>query len=125
MMRCWKFVPATLFVVLAMESCEEDFVGPGNWLVVQAFPTGDDLDADGYSVSVDGGARTESLTTAGYVSIELDVGSHTIELTDLAANCRVELPADPGPGDAASPVTVDLEADEIIAVNFHIVCDPL
>ncbi|HUP51146.1 MAG TPA: hypothetical protein VM198_01620 [Longimicrobiales bacterium] len=121
----WLYMPATLFLLLGMVACGDDGVGPGNWIVVQAFPTGEDLDADGYTVSVNDGSLSEPMETDAYVSLELDPGTYTIELTDLASNCSVELPASPGPGDSENPVTVELSSGEVVAVNFHVVCEPL
>jgi Tol biopolymer transport system component len=58
-------------------------------LEVTTVTTGDDIDADGYSVAVDGGTAqaidaSDSLTVTG-----LTVGDHDVELGDVASNCTV------------------------------------
>jgi hypothetical protein len=56
---------------------------------ITAATTGSSRDADGYSVSVDGGA-TQSLDINGSRTINgLSAGSHSVTLSGVAANCTV------------------------------------
>ena len=72
-----------------------------------------DVDADGYTVLVDG-------HTAGFVGISesrditrLAAGSHAVSLAGLAANCSVA-------GD--NPTTVNISTGAVVAVSFNVSC---
>jgi hypothetical protein len=57
-------------------------------VTVTASTTGSDLDPDGYTVSVDGGAG-QPISTNGAISLDLPTGDHTLLLSDIAPNCTV------------------------------------
>src|SRR5262245_11015674 len=74
-----------------------------------------DLDPDGYTVVVDGGAR-EALPINGMVTFsQVTTGQHGVELSGLAPNCIVSGP-DP------EPVTVT--AGETAQASFQVGCAP-
>ncbi len=60
--------------------------------------TGNDLDPDGYSVSVDAGPG-QALGTNGTITITTAAGDHIVELSAVANNCVVN-------GDNPRTVTV-------------------
>jgi TolB protein len=62
--------------------------GPATGAVaVSVTTTGDDGDADGYALTIDGGAA-RPLPAAGALSVgDLAAGEHTLELSGVAANC--------------------------------------
>src|SRR5206468_6915811 len=62
---------------------------PTGDLTVTAATTGQDLDPDGYTVTVDGGqSRSLGVNTSTTYS-GLTATSHTVELTGIAGNCTV------------------------------------
>src|SRR5207247_555781 len=61
---------------------------PTGDLTVTAATTGQDLDPDGYTVTVDGG-QSRSLGVTASTTYTLTAASHTVELSGIAANCTV------------------------------------
>jgi hypothetical protein len=62
---------------------------PTGDLTVTAATTGQDLDATGYTVTVDGGQSRSLGINASTTYTGLTAASHTVELTGVAANCTV------------------------------------
>ncbi len=62
---------------------------PTGDLTVTAATTGQDLDADGYTVTVDGGQSRSLGINASTTYSGLTALSHTVELTGIAGNCTV------------------------------------
>jgi hypothetical protein len=93
-----------------------DQVGPGNprsALDVRVNTTGADVDPDGYGVVLDG-AQTRPVGVNGTVAFEdLATGGHTVQLTDLAANC-----ATTGP----NPVSLTLPPNQRTSVSMDVAC---
>ena len=58
-------------------------------LTVTVATTGTDLDPDGYSVVVDGGAPTALADINGSLWLDIAPGVHSVELTGVADNCFV------------------------------------
>ena len=87
-----------------------------SFLEVSITASGDDIDSDGVTVVIDGGNASASITlveAAGAEVFELEEGSHTVELTDVAENCTVE---------EENPQTVTLEATVDQTVGFTLTC---
>ena len=85
-------------------------------LAVTTVTTGDDIDADGYTVSVDAGA-TQAIDANGTLSVTgLDAGDHSVELGDVADNCTVA-------GD--NPRTVAVTAGGTATTQFDVACTGL
>src|SRR5437667_5083230 len=61
---------------------------PTGDLTVTAATSGQDLDPDGYTVTVDGG-QSRSLGVAASTTYTLPAASHTVDLSGLAATCTV------------------------------------
>src|SRR5439155_1463313 len=61
---------------------------PTGDLTVTAATSGQDLDPDGYTVTVDGG-QSRSLDVTASTTYTLTAASHTVELSGIAANCTV------------------------------------
>jgi TolB protein len=85
-------------------------------LEVTTVSTGDDIDADGYTVSVDGGAGQAIDVNETLTVTSLGAGDHTVELGDVAANCTVA-------GD--NPRTVVLTAGVTATTQFDVTCTNL
>ena len=84
-------------------------------LRVTTSTTGVELDADGYTVAIDGG---EGPLVGPNASIEigsLDDGPHTLELLDVAPNCAVQ---------GAHPRTVQTAGGSTADVTFDVECGP-
>jgi len=82
-------------------------------LDVSAATTGSQIDPDGYSVSVDGGAA-QSLAVDGTVGFPgLAAGDHQVQLSGVASNCSVA-------GD--NPRTVTVLAGGTVSTQFDVSC---
>jgi hypothetical protein len=75
--------------------------------------TGAEPDPDGYTVQLDAGSAQVIGSAAVLQISDISVGSHAIQLADVAANCTVA-------GD--NPRTVAVTAGEATAVTFAVVC---
>ncbi|HEX6315654.1 MAG TPA: hypothetical protein VFZ73_12380 [Gemmatimonadaceae bacterium] len=85
-------------------------------LEVTLLTTGDDIDADGYVVSIDGGNH-RSVAANGTIAIPgLAAGVRNVELEGLATNCTVE-------GGAVRAVTVI--GGEVARLTFYVNCQSL
>src|SRR6267143_5569802 len=87
---------------------------PGN-LTVTTSTTGSSLDPDGYTVTVDGGPNQPIATnnSTGVTFTGLAAGSHSVELSGLAANCTLS---------SANPQTVTVPAGGTATVAFTLSC---
>jgi TolB protein len=75
--------------------------------------TGDEVDADGYMVSVAGGPA-EAIEVSASLTVDLvAAGSQSVELTDVASNCTVA-------GD--NPRDVNVVADGTASTQFDVTC---
>lgn len=93
---------------------DDDPMGPGTGtLEVTVETTGEDLDADGYTVTVNEGEESEDVETTDEISFEVDAGEHTVELTDIAGNCAV---------DGDNPVTEDVDDLDTVEIAFEVTC---
>ncbi|HUR93497.1 MAG TPA: hypothetical protein VMY76_02865, partial [Gemmatimonadales bacterium] len=82
-------------------------------LQVTTATTGAPVDADGYTVSVDGGTAGPIGTGASVAFEALAPGAHAVLLAGLAANCRVQ---------GQNPREVTIVAGETAVAAFTIVC---
>lgn len=106
-------ISLALAVLVACD--DDDPVAPQvGTLEVVVETTGEDIDADGYTVDLDDGTETGDVETSDEISFEVDAGSHTVELTGIADNCTV---------DGDNPVTVTVGADETETVTFDVTCE--
>jgi len=93
------------------------YVGCGSWggLFVSTNTTGVDLDADGYTVTVDGTA-SEAIAANGSVTFtELYATSHSIAISGVAGNCTLSGP---------NPRTVTVSAGKTASLTFSASCAP-
>src|SRR5437773_243928 len=74
-----------------------------------------DIDPDGYTVSVDGGAASQPIPANGSVTFTGPAGDHSIALTGVAANCTVS---------GANPRTVTVPAGGTASTTFSVSCAP-
>lgn len=82
-------------------------------LSVTTNTTGSNLDPDGYTVTVDGGAN-QAIATNGSVTFSgLSAGSHTVALSGIAANCSVS---------GSNPQTVTVPSGGTASASFVISC---
>ena len=70
------------------------------------------FDADGYVVLVDGVEET-TLSVGGVVSLILEAGTYSVELTDIDAPCVVS---------SDNPVSVTVMDDQTVPVSFDVTC---
>src|SRR2546421_144635 len=95
-------------------SCAPTGGGTGT-LTVTTSTTGSDLDPDGYTVTLDGGATSQSVATNGSVSFTGPAGDHSVALSDVAANCTVS---------GANPRTVTVPSGGTATTTFSVSCAP-
>lgn len=82
-------------------------------LDVATTTSGENIDSDGYTVSVDGGAAVP-IPANGTLSIDgIAEGEHTIGLGNVAVNCRVA---------GANPVTATVAEGATANVSFNVSC---
>jgi Tol biopolymer transport system component len=95
----------------------EDIIAPPptGTLEVTTSTGGTELDPDGYSVQIDGGAAQALAVEATLTIAELAPGDHTVLLTGLAANCTIS---------GANPLTVVVTAGETAPAAFAVTCAP-
>lgn len=93
-------------------ACSDSLTEPDRGtLVVIVTTTGEDLDPDGYVVTV--GPEERALEANGSVSISLPQDAYVVELGDVAANCQVD-------GNSARPMTV--VAGTTQSTEFEVLC---
>ena len=112
----WMRVCAVVGVALVLGACDDDDpVAPDTGTIqVEVATSGEGTDDDGFTVSLDNGAVTEAIDVDGSVTLEdVDAGEHSVELTDLSANCTVE-------GDNPESLTLDAGGEE--TVSFAVTC---
>ncbi|MBA3497280.1 MAG: hypothetical protein H0T86_09255, partial [Gemmatimonadales bacterium] len=85
---------------------------PGS-ITVTTQTSGADQDADGYAVTLDGGDGLPIGTGASLPLADLSPGSHTVGLTGISANCRL---------DGDNPRTVSVTPGTVASVAFAIGC---
>jgi hypothetical protein len=118
----WLGGLVALLLPLAAVACGDDNNGTGppppttGSLEVSAVTAGSDLDADGYTVSVDGGAA-QAIGVNGTITVaSLSAGDHTVELGGVAANCTVT---------GSNPRTVTVVAGSTASTTFNVTCSAL
>ena len=84
-------------------------------LFVSTNTTGVDLDADGYTVTVDGRTSQATATNGSVTFTMLDVGSHSIALSGAAGNCTVN---------GSNPQQVTVSAGGTASTTFSASCVP-
>jgi hypothetical protein len=86
---------------------------PTGSLELTIITTGEDLDADGYTASLDCGCFENVGCNEIATMTDVEVGSHMVLLTGIAANCELSDP---------NPRWVSIEADETVRISFEVVC---
>lgn len=84
-------------------------------LIVRTTTSGEDLDSDGYTTSVDGGNERAIDDSAPVSYAALSPGEHLLELIGIADNCSVA-------GD--NPRNISVAADQSVTVTYTIECVP-
>lgn len=109
------FIIADIRAIIA--ACLEDDGEPDNGaLEVTTSTSGDDLDAGGFTLSIDSGTP-EPIGTNAVVTVEdLAPGDHEVLLGDVAANCTV---------DGDNPRTVSVPSGATAQTTFTITCEAL
>jgi hypothetical protein len=84
-------------------------------LTVSTTTTGDNIDADGFTFSVDGGTA-QAIGVNESVTIQVDAGTRSVELSGLAANCTVS---------GENPRTVTVPQNGAVQTDFTIDCEAI
>lgn len=109
-----QFILADIRAIIASCLAAE---GPSDGaLEVTTSTTGEDLDADGYSLTVDGGTPEAIGNDAVVTKSNLAPGDHQVELSGVASNCTVA-------GD--NPRTVAVASGATAQTTFAVTCSAL
>ena len=113
---CTRLASALALTLLTpLAGCDETLisVSTDGQIQVAVSTSGLDTGTDGFSVSVDGG--TEQLVDAGgtVTLTNLSTGSHSVRLSGLSDNCRVE---------GTNPRAVVVQSDGAAQVAFQVRC---
>jgi len=111
-----RWVIVLIALSWGLGACDEETpTGPTVGAVrVTATTTGSDVDADGYTASLDGGAGLALPATGGEVFFSnVSPGTSSVELTDIAANCSVT---------GSNPASVTVTAGDTATAAFDLVC---
>ncbi len=87
----------------------------GGDLFVSTNTTGVDLDADGYTITADGGASQPIATNGGVSFVGLVTGDHSVALSGVAQNCTVS---------GANQQTVTVQMGATASTTFSLSCAP-
>src|SRR5205814_3499152 len=93
-------------------SCAAPPPQTGN-LTVSTSTSGSNIDADGYTVTVDGGASQSIGTNHSVTFTDLSAGNHTVALSGVAANCTVS---------GGTSRTVSVQAGSTVSTAFSVSC---
>jgi len=101
--------------LLIAAGCGETFISVSSdgRLEIIVSTTGNDLDRDGFTISVDGGDELPVALGSGVTLSDLDPGTHTVRLAGLADNCGVE---------GSNPRPVVVGADGVASLAFEVRC---
>jgi hypothetical protein len=111
-----RLQPLIPLAVLALAAgCGETFISVSSdgRIEVAVSTTGTDADTDGFSVTVDGGTARFVAPGGSVVLDSLSEGSHSVLLTGLAENCRVE---------GSNPRSVVVGPGGLADVAFEVSC---
>lgn len=86
---------------------------PGS-IAVTTTTTGESVDANGYTISIDGGVGQTIGANATVTITGVSAGDHSVTLGDIASNCSL--------GSLSNPVSVTVPPNETSAVTFAIDC---
>ena len=104
-----------LILLVPLAGCDETLisVSTDGRIEVAVNTSGLDSDTDGFSVSVDG-STLQFVEAGGTVTVNnLSEGSHSVQLSGLSDNCRVEGP---------NPRSVVVASDGVAQVSFLVRC---
>src|SRR5438094_6504603 len=107
--------PLLLGVALLALGCGgSDSTGPsiGN-VQVTASTTGADLDPDGFTVAVDGGAGQPLAVNGSVTFSQLSAGNHSVALSGIATTCTVA---------GGNPAPIAVTSGASVRIGFHITC---
>jgi Tol biopolymer transport system component len=105
-------------LLLSAVACNgSDLTGPTGGLQVTAATSGApaDLDPDGYTVEVDGGAERALPINGSVTFSQLAAGTHTVRLSGAASNCAVS---------GQDPASVTVTTGATAHVAFEVACAP-
>lgn len=109
--------PRTLSILIPGQTASTTFnvncALPTGGLMVATVTSGDTLDTDGYTVTVDGGQSQPVDVTDAVTFTNLQAGNHSIELSGVAKNCAVT---------GTNPRTVNVTADVITQETYRVTC---
>jgi len=104
-----------LVLAALVASCGDGTAPPAvGQLLLVTTTTGDDIDADGYTYSVDGGPAQAIASNASVPVSQVLAGSRTITFAGVAGNCVAATTA---------PVVVTVAANESREIRFDVACE--
>lgn len=112
--RSFYALMAALAVPLAVVACDddEDPVPTTGSVTVNTTTTGDDIDADGYTISIDGAGATAVVANGSATVTSVAAGTRSVMLDGVADNCTA----------ATNPVSVTVTASATATADFTVTC---
>lgn len=105
---------AALAVPLAIVACDDDDpVATTGSVTVNTTTTGDDVDADGYTISIDGAGATAVDANGSATVTNVQAGTRSVMLDGVADNCTV----------ATNPASVSVTAGATATAAFAVTCE--
>jgi hypothetical protein len=108
------FLVVTAAAVLMPACGSEDPAGvPARTLEITVTTSGDEPDADGYTIQVDAEPARPVPPSEILQHRDINPGEHTVYVGDVADNCEVQ---------GANPRTIDVPAEGTTAITIEVVC---
>ena len=106
-----------LLAAASIVGCDSDSLTVPDTATLQIVTatSGSEIDPDGYSVQIDGGAPQTVAASSSTQVTDIEPGEHTVQLGGMAANCVLE-------GENPRPITV--QQGETATVTFTVTCGP-
>jgi hypothetical protein len=108
--------PSAAVVVMLLGACGGDlptFTSSAARIYVTSMTFGDPIEADGYTLSLDGAAGRKLGPNGGVLFSELEAGSHTLTLSGMSTGCAVN---------GVNPRTVETMAGKTAQSQFLVTC---
>jgi len=107
-------LPVLLCVALLLVGCDTSLTIEIGAIRVEVTAIGNNIDPDGYTIRVTGNGedQSQSVEVNGQVLFAVPAGRYTVELTDKASNCVVEL----------NPQEAQVAAGQTAILLFNTLC---
>jgi hypothetical protein len=113
--RCHSLFSVALVAVVLACGPDDPASTPTRTLEIMVVTSGEELDADGYTVQVDAEPSRPVGSSEVFEHRDIGPGDHTVHLGGIAENCVVE---------GANPRTVSVPTEGTTSITIEVVCAP-